>query len=81
MSEQLDRIEQSISDQSAELAKITTVLGGSGMGDKGLIEQMSELRTSHYKTKSDVSRFKWIASGIATAIGGVWAAITALFDS
>ena len=81
MSEQLDRIEQSISDQSAELAKITTVLGGSGMGDKGLIEQMQELKVSHYETKADVSRLKWIASGIATVIGGAWAAIATWWNS
>jgi len=81
MSDQLDRIEQSITDQSSELAKITTVLGGSGMGDKGLIEQMQDLKVSHYKTKSDVGRLKWIASGIATVIGGFWAAIITWWDS
>lgn len=77
----IDKLTTLVQDQSEELAKITTVLGGSGMGDKGLIEQMSELKTSHYKTKSDVSKLKWIASAIATFVSGVWAAIMTWWNS
>ena len=70
-----------VQDQSADIAKITTVLGGSGMGDKGLIEQMSDLTGSHYKTKSEVSRLKWIVTGIATGISTIWAGAVAWYNN
>jgi len=74
MSDQLDRIEQKV-DQ------ITTVLGGSGMGDKGLIDQHRELKTEYYKTKGEVSKLKWVATAIATFVSGLWAAIVSYFNS
>jgi len=77
----IDKLTDLVQDQSEELAKITTVLGGSGLGDKGLIEQMSELKTSHYKTKADVGKLKWIASGIATFVSAIWAAVVTWYNS
>ena len=75
----IDRLTELVQDQSEELAKITIVLGGSGMGDKGLIEQMSELKNVTYKNKQEVSRLKWFASLIATGISTIIAGITAYF--
>ena len=77
----IDDLTELVRDQSADIAKITTVLGGSGMGDKGLIEQMSDLKTSHYKTKSDVGRLKWITSGIATGVSSIIGGAIAYFKS
>ena len=75
----IDRLTELVQDQSEEIAKITIVLGGSGMGDKGLIEQMSELKNVTYKNKQEVSRLKWFASLIATGISTIIAGITAYF--
>lgn len=75
MSEQLDRIEKKV-DQ------ITMVLGGNEeLGQKGLLEDYREIKTMAYKTKSDVSKLKWTASGIATVIGGIWAAFVTWWNS
>lgn len=68
-----------VQDQTADIAKITTVLGGSGMGDKGLIEQMQDLKVSHYKTKADVGRLKWIAGGIASGVSSIIGGAIAYF--
>ena len=37
-----------------KVKKMTVVLGGSGMGDKGLLEQYDELQKSHHKLKRNV---------------------------
>jgi len=37
-----------------KVQKITTVLGGSGLGEKGLLEQYAELNESHHKLKRNV---------------------------
>lgn len=75
----LDNLTTMVQDQSDEIAKITTVLGGSGMGDKGLIEQMSSLSQSHYKSKQEISKLKWFASLIAGAISTVTAGLVSWF--
>lgn len=77
----IDRLTELVQDQSEELAKITIVLGGSGMGDKGLIEQMSELKHSHYNSKQEISRLKWFASLIATGISTIIAGVATFFKS
>lgn len=74
MSDQLDRIEKKV-DQ------ITTVLGGSGMGDNGLIAQHRELKSDYYKTKSEVSKLKWFASLIATGVSALVTGIATFFKS
>lgn len=75
MSEQLDRIEKKV-DQ------ITMVLGGNEeLKQKGLMEDYRETKTMAYKTKADVSKLKWIASGIASVISAVWAAIVTWYNS
>ena len=77
----IDNLTTLVQDQSDSIAKITTVLGGSGMGDKGLIEQMSDLKVSHYKSKQEVSKLKWFASLIAGGVSAIIAAITGWINS
>ena len=81
MSEQLDRIEEHLETQGEQLNKLTNVLGGSGMGDKGLIKQMQELKVSHYETKAEVNKLKWFASLIATGVSATVTAIVTFFKS
>ena len=89
MSDQLDRIEEHLKCQGAKLntavadiASVKQTLGGNEQtGQPGLYEDHRNLKTSYYKTKSEVSKLKWIASGIATFISGVWAAIVTWINS
>lgn len=75
MSEQLDRIEKKV-DQ------ITMVLGGNDeLDQKGLLSDHREVKRIAYENKEAVSRIKWIASGIATVIGGIWAAFVTWWNS
>lgn len=77
----IDKLTDLVKDQSEEIAKITIVLGGSGLGDKGLIEQMSELKESHYENKREVSKLKWLASLIAGGVSALIAGVAAFFKS
>ena len=77
----IDRLTELVQDQSEEIAKITIVLGGSGMGDKGLIEQMSELKNVTYKNKQEVSRLKWFAGLVAGGISAIITGAAAYFKS
>lgn len=75
MSEQLDRIEKKV-DQ------ITMVLGGNEeLGQKGLLEDYREIKGHVFQTKADVSKLKWLVSGISTLIGGAWAALVTWYNS
>lgn len=42
--------------------------------------KIDKLKTSHYKTKADVNRLKWIATGVATGVSTLWAGAIALFN-
>ena len=59
-----------------EIQSIKQVLGGSKLGDKGIIEQFADLKSDYYNTKSEVNRLKWFAGVITatttTAIGYVY---------
>ena len=75
MSDQLDRIEKNVDS-------IIQVLGGDkDLGQKGLLEDYREVKGHVFKTKEDVSKLKWIASGIATVISGIWAALITWWNS
>jgi len=75
MSEQLDRIEKKVDS-------ITQVLGGDqALGQKGLLEDYREVKGMAFKTKAEVSKLKWLVSGISTVIGGIYAAVVTWWNS
>lgn len=43
--------------------------------------KIDKLTSSHYKTKADVGRLKWIASGIATGVSSIIGGAIAYFKS
>lgn len=53
-----------------KIKKMYVVLGGSGMGDKGLLEQYNELQDSHHKLKRNVRDKDIQNKAYTTAIGG-----------
>lgn len=85
MSTQLDRIEEHLKCQGAQLnkavsdiASVKQTLGGNeSTGQKGLYEDYRSLKSDYYKTKAEVSKLKLfvglIATGISTAIAGITA--------
>ena len=66
-----------LKEQSLATIEIQQVLGGSKLGDKGLIEQMQVLKTDHYKVKRQVDRQGWFAGGIAATVSVATASIIA----
>ena len=75
MSDQLDRIESKVDS-------ITQVLGGNQeLGQKGLLEDYREVKGIAYKNKEDISRFKWIVTGITTGVSAFIAWLTSLWNS
>ena len=64
------RIEEKQDGLCAAISTIKQVLGGSGLGDTGLIEQMTALKGDYYKTKSEVKKLKWGAGLLVAAVAG-----------
>ena len=64
------RIEDKQDSLCSAIQSIKQVLGGSTLGDKGLVEQMTTLKVDYYQTKSDVNKLKWMAGLLGTAIAG-----------
>ena len=62
---------------------ITHVLGGSGMGDRGLVEQMTELKKYTYKKTTEhakeISAFKIYVGIVSAGISAIFASIVSLF--
>jgi len=57
-----------------KVKQITTVIGGSGLGDKGLIEQFNEYKDSHHKLKRKV-RDGNVTNKTLTGVVGVMVAL------
>lgn len=82
INEKLDKIIDKVACIDDDVKKITVVIGGSGLGDKGIIEQMQNLKTSHYvlesnckKIKTEINLIKKIGIGISTIITTVLSAL------
>lgn len=52
-----------------KIKQITTVLGGSGLGEKGLIEQFNSYKDSHHKLKRKVRDQNVANKAITGAVG------------
>lgn len=56
-----------------KIREIRTVLGGSSLGDTGLLDQFAALSDSYNKTKNDVSKLKWFAGLLGSALSAALA--------
>jgi len=62
--------------------RITTVLGGSGLGDKGIIEQFGEYKESHHKLKRNVRDQNIVTRVLTGILGGIiatWEYVKSVF--
>tara|TARA_R110002020_G_scaffold220785_1_gene428725 strand:+ start:5975 stop:6250 length:276 start_codon:yes stop_codon:yes gene_type:complete len=57
-----------------KIKKINTVLGGSGLGDKGIISQFNEYKDSHHKLKRNVRDQNIVTRVLTGVLGGMVAA-------
>lgn len=82
MSEQLDRIENSVTEQGQQINQITQLLGGNEkLKQKGLVEDYREIKGHVYKNKEEISKMKSKMIGITTAIGTAWGAFITWLNS